>query len=194
VQEVASAHKNTESLVETLEHQVKLLKQQVGEHEHLSASAIERAQNLESQLKEKDEQIQALEKEILAVDTIKDDLKKDKEKYVEFSNELCETLNIGQLTTSLGLEVNSEVLLARVQQLVKQEGGALAEKTSALSSLQRKMKATKKDVESRDLHITLLQKKIGAQEEKLAYYFKRESEEASAVDKVMEVGLCDVDF
>lgn len=59
----------------------------------------------------------------------------------------------------------------------------MAEKTSALSSLQRKMKATKKDVESRDLHITLLQKKIGAQEEKLAYYFKRESEEASAVDK-----------
>ena len=62
----------------------------------------------------------------------------------------------------------------------------------ALSSLQRKMKSTRKDVESRDLHITLLQKKIAAHEEKLAYYYKRESEEASAVDKVMKIGLSDV--
>lgn len=57
-----------------------MLKQQVGEHEHLSARATEQAHHLESQLKEKDEQMQALEKEILAVDAIKDDLKKDKEK------------------------------------------------------------------------------------------------------------------
>ena len=66
----------------------------------------------------------------------------------------------------------------------------MSEKTVALSGLQRKMRAVRKDIESRDLHITLLQKKITSHEEKLGLYYQRETEEASAVDKVVERQRC----
>ena len=41
--------------------------------------------------------------------------------HLEFCNKLCDTLDIGRLTISMGLEVNPEVIVARVEQLVKQE-------------------------------------------------------------------------
>ena len=106
---------------ETLEHQIGLLTQQVTEHERITSSTSDQAVQLESQLGSRDEQITALEKEIIAVDTYKDTLKKEAEDHKDFVARLCQTLQLDHLTASIGLEINSETILTRAELLVKQE-------------------------------------------------------------------------
>ncbi len=61
---------------------------------------------------------------------------------------------------------------------------ALAGRQSAVYTLQRKLKACRQNLESKDLHTGLLQKKVAALEEKVKTYGHQESGLETAMDKV----------
>eukprot|EP00118_Oscarella_pearsei_P008494 m.44102 g.44102 ORF g.44102 m.44102 type:complete len:879 (+) comp33493_c1_seq6:40-2676(+) len=187
VQEVLIERKNSRPMRDTLENQVGLLSRQVAEHERISSSASEQASQLESKLGDKDEQIEALENEIVAVDSFKDELKKKAEKHKVFVACLCEALQLKDLTSSIGLEINSETILTRAEQLVKQESDAVCEKSSLVYGLQRKVKSMKKELESKELQINLLQRKMTSQDEKIALFYEREKEEDRAIDRAKKM-------
>ena len=53
--------------------------------------------------------------------------------------------------------------------------------------LQRKVKAMKKELESRELQLSLLHRKLMSQDEKLARSYEREKEEERAIDRVHNI-------
>ena len=61
---------------------------------------------------------------------------------------------------------------------------ALAERQSAVYSLQRKLKACRQGLESKELHLGLLQKKVAALEERLQTCSHREADWEATTEKV----------
>ena len=80
---------------------------------------------------------------------------------------LGEAMRMDRISLDLGFDMTIDALIARAQQLVKLERDALADRSTQVYNLQRKVKSHKEQLESKDLHIDLLRKKITSLEEKL---------------------------
>lgn len=87
--------------------------------------------------------------------------------YLRFMQRIGEVMKMDQINFDVGLDMATEALMSRAEQLVRQESDALAGKSTHLYNLQRKVKALKEQLESKELHIDLLRKKITSLEEKV---------------------------
>ena len=64
---------------------------------------------------------------------------------------------------------------------------ALSEKQTAVYSLQRKLKSSKQALESKELHLGLVQKKVVALEDRLQSYSQREAEWENTTNKARKI-------
>nr|KAG5702123.1 hypothetical protein BaRGS_010389 [Batillaria attramentaria] len=72
-----------------------------------------------------------------------------------------------RISLDLGLDMTLDALISRAEQLCKLEADALADRSTHVYNLQRKVKNLKEQLESKDLHIDLLRKKLTGLEERL---------------------------
>ena len=70
-------------------------------------------------------------------------------------------MRVDSLALDMGYDMNGDVLVARAEQLMRGEVDLLADKSSHLYTLQRKVKTMKQQLESKDLHLDLMRKKVG---------------------------------
>merc|ERR1712226_1333230 len=113
-------------------------------------------------------------------------LHSERVKFLEFIEKLSHLLKMEKITGELGLDVNSDAVLQRVKSLVEKEDSNIAEKTSTIYQLQRKIKHFKEELESKELHLDMLRKKIATLEEKSAgkvELFKEHQEQEAKVKK-----------
>lgn len=61
---------------------------------------------------------------------------------------------------------------------------AIAEKQSAVYSLQRKLKLCRQQLDSKEMHVNLLQKKVSALEARVTSAIEKETEWQNTLDKV----------
>lgn len=80
--------------------------------------------------------------------------------FLQFIERLCHVLNIDAITADVGLDMSFDSLLGRADQLVKMEADALQDRKTHIYNLQRKLKSMKEQLESKDLHLDLLRKKV----------------------------------
>lgn len=85
-----------------------------------------------------------------------------------FLEKVAAVMKLETIALDLGFDLNGDAIIARAEQLVRNEGDGLADKTTHVYSLQRKLKTMKQQLESKDLHLDLLRKKITQLEESLA--------------------------
>lgn len=76
-------------------------------------------------------------------------------------------MKVDRMNSDIGFDMSGEALLARASQLIKLETEALADRSTHIYNLQRKIKAMKQQLESKDLHLDLMRKKVATMEEKL---------------------------
>ena len=88
--------------------------------------------------------------------------------YMAFFEKVAAVMKLETIALDLGFDLNGDAIIARAEQLVRNEGDGLADKTTHVYSLQRKLKTMKQQLESKDLHLDLLRKKITQLEESLA--------------------------
>ena len=89
-------------------------------------------------------------------------------KFLEFIEKLSKMLKMERIMSEVGLDINSDAVLQRVKQLIEKEDSTLAEKTSTVYTLQRKVKQLKEELEGKELHLDMLRKKVASLEEKSA--------------------------
>nr|XP_030123886.3 coiled-coil domain-containing protein 170 isoform X2 [Taeniopygia guttata] len=89
----------------------------------------------------------------------------NKEIYLKFLEQLNEKMKLDSLAAEVGFDMTMDVILARVEQLVKLEGDAVVENKTVAYRLRRKLKAQKEKLESKELHMNLLRQKITQLEE-----------------------------
>ncbi|MGH0114379.1 UNVERIFIED_CONTAM: hypothetical protein FKN15_005780 [Acipenser sinensis] len=92
-------------------------------------------------------------------------LDKVEREYLRFLDGLSEKMKLDRVVGHLGFDMRLDAIQSRAEQLVKLEGNAVVESKTLAHSLNRKLKTQKEQLESKELHMELLRKKIAQLEE-----------------------------
>ncbi|KAM9382163.1 coiled-coil domain-containing protein 170 [Phaethornis superciliosus] len=165
IQELSCKEENKEIVVSQLENQISRLTQALENQTGLYKEALQRSRKAEKCSETLQDQLKHLEEELLSVDLMQDGLKLEKQKYLKFLEQLNEKMKLDSLAAEVGFDMNLDVILARVEQLIKLESDAVIENKTMAYSLRRKLKTQKEKLESKELHMNLLRQKITQLEE-----------------------------
>lgn len=167
VKNISRDYRDVKAREESLRVQLKNLSDELESQRNLHRTTLKRANEAETHLKDNQERVTGLEGELLTSDVERDQLKDDKRKFVSFCEKLARVMKLDEIADDVGLDVNGDALLARGEQLVKLETDALDDRKTTIYNLQRRVKWSKQQMESKDLHLGLLKKKVGELEELL---------------------------
>ncbi|XP_014650949.1 PREDICTED: coiled-coil domain-containing protein 170, partial [Ceratotherium simum simum] len=165
IQEMGSQEESRKRMVSQLEAQISELVEQLGNESGFHQKALQRAQKAENKLEALQSQLTHLEGELVSGDVLRDNLNFEKQKYLKFLDQLSEKMKLDQMTAELGFDMRLDVVLARMEQLVRLESNAVIENKTIAHNLQRKLKTQKERLESKELHMSLLRQKIAQLEE-----------------------------
>ncbi|NXX21531.1 CC170 protein, partial [Podargus strigoides] len=165
IQEINYKEESKEIMVSQLETQIDKLTEALENQTRLYQEALERSRKAEKTSETFQDQLKHLKEELLSVELSQDGLKLEKQKYLKFLEQLNEKMKLDNLSAEVGFDMNVDAILARVEQLVKLEGDAVIENKTMTYSLRRKLKTQKEKLESKELHVNLLRKKITQLEE-----------------------------
>ncbi|KAL3873318.1 hypothetical protein ACJMK2_036450 [Sinanodonta woodiana] len=167
IHQIVSENRELRLKIESLEDRVRSVTEQLENQYELHKMAAERARKAENDAKAMDDRLRSAEGELAAGDVLRDGMRTDKEKYMKCLQHLGEVMKMDRISVDLGFDMTVDALLSRAKQLVKLEADALADRSTHIYNLQRKVKSLKEQLESKDLHIDMLRKKITSLEEKL---------------------------
>ena len=119
----------------------------------------------EDQWHELEYRIKALDTDYSTNEAYRENLKKDKAKFFNFLERLATILKIENVSNELGYELNPDVVLIRVEQLMRLERESTADQKTTIQNLQKKVSLMKEQMENKDLHLDLLRKKVVSLEE-----------------------------
>ncbi|XP_067845469.1 coiled-coil domain-containing protein 170 [Heptranchias perlo] len=158
--EICNSEENKKRTVSQLEENVSKLTEQLERQADLHQAALHRCTKVEQRLSELQEQVRYLEGHLLTGDVLRDALSQDKQKYLKFLEHIAEKLKLERMTAEIGFDMQLDAILARADQLVKMESEAIIENKTLTCSLKRKLKAQKEKLDSKELHMDLLRRKI----------------------------------
>ncbi|XP_008579860.1 PREDICTED: coiled-coil domain-containing protein 170, partial [Galeopterus variegatus] len=165
IREMGSQEESREKMVSQLEAQISELVEQLGIETELHQKALQRVQKAENKLETLQSQLTYLEGELVSGDVLQDSMNAEKQKYLKFLDQLSEKMKLDQMAAELGFDMRLDIVLARTEQLVRLESNAVIENKTIAHNLQRKLKAQKERLESKELHMNLLRQKIAQLEE-----------------------------
>ncbi|XP_014776748.1 coiled-coil domain-containing protein 170 [Octopus bimaculoides] len=149
------------------EKEIKKLLDQLESQHDLHQTAIKQLKLTEIKCADLEEKLYKNEEELATGDILRSSYKTSKEKYMKCLEELSEIMKMDTITKDTGFDLTIDAILARAEQLVKLESTALAERSTQVYGQQKKLKALKEQLTSKDLHLDLLRKKISNLEELL---------------------------
>ncbi len=80
--------------------------------------------------------------------------------FLKFIQQMCSILNIEAITADIGMDMSFESILSRCEQLIRAEYDWGEDKKLQLHNQTRKIKALKEQLQSKELHLDLLRKKV----------------------------------
>ncbi|XP_062325350.1 coiled-coil domain-containing protein 170 isoform X1 [Osmerus eperlanus] len=158
--DLCSREGNAKTTITELEKRLSDASKSVVLESELRRGALQRAELGEQQVQELRESLRGLEVELLAADVHRDGLSHSRDHYEQFLEQVSEKMKVDSIAADLGFDMRLHLILSRAEQLVKQEGTALVESKTLAHGLQRKLKALKERLQSKELHMELLRKKL----------------------------------
>ncbi|XP_030054333.1 coiled-coil domain-containing protein 170 [Microcaecilia unicolor] len=165
IRDVLYREESKKILVSQLESRISKVTEQLQIQTQLHQEALQRAEKAEQQLEDVRARLARLEGELASGEVLQEGLSIDKQKYLKFLEQLSDKMKLEWVAADVGFDMRLEAALARAEQLVKLEGDAVVETKTLAHGLQRKLKSQKEKLESKELHMSLLQKKIAQLEE-----------------------------
>ncbi|XP_071963130.1 coiled-coil domain-containing protein 170-like [Antedon mediterranea] len=167
IKNIHSTSKERQSFIDVLEAKVKSLSDQLHNQVELHHSTIQRAKEAEENLGDFRFRIRTMEDDLNTGDVLKDTIRAERKKYMAFIEKICRVLKMDVIALDVGFDLCTDAVLARAEQVMRKEVDTITDKTTHVYNLQRKLKTMKQQLESKDLHIDLLRKKICTQDEGL---------------------------
>ncbi|CAM9982576.1 unnamed protein product [Lampetra planeri] len=165
VRQLVLAQQQGKALTAELEERVSRLTAQLHREAEQSRDGARRMRRAEERAQEMAERLRAVEGELATGDVLRDGLSFDRQKYMRFLEDLGRRLKVEELGVDVGLDLQLEAMLARADHLAKLESDSTADGKTLLYSLQRKVKAQKEKLQSKELHLEMLRKKVSQLEE-----------------------------
>lgn len=167
VRRLATDKREIDLRVEEYEARIRSLTEQLDHQLSLHRELAQRAKRYETDALDLDNKLRSAEGELAAGDVLRGGFKTDKEKYLRGLQKLGEIMKMDRISIDLGLDMTLDALISRAEQLMKLEADALADRSTHVYNLQRKVKSLKEQLESKDLHLDLLRKKLTGLEERV---------------------------
>ncbi|XP_069788422.1 coiled-coil domain-containing protein 170 isoform X2 [Narcine bancroftii] len=158
--EICNSEENKKKAASQLEENASKLTEQLEHQVLLHQAAVQRSTKAEQKLAGLQQRVQHLEARLLDGDVLCDALSQDKQKYLKFLELIAEKMKLVQMTSEIGFDMKLDAILARADQLVKMESEAIVENKTLTYNLRRKLKAQKEKIESKELHMDLLRRKM----------------------------------
>ncbi|KAB0799166.1 hypothetical protein PPYR_07046 [Photinus pyralis] len=166
-----------ESLKEKLTHESQQLIRQIS----LNDQANIRIKSLEEDKAHLEHKIYKVDTELNTCEVSREGLKRDKSTFVTFLERLGRALNMDEISQEVGVDLHTESLLLRAEQLARLENEKLVDKTAVVYQLQRKVRTLREQLQRKDLHLDLLRRKLSLQEDntKTKFLLQGERDEAN---------------
>ncbi|RVE42097.1 hypothetical protein evm_013242 [Chilo suppressalis] len=165
IREILSDNKDKSVQIEALRDKLNMESQQLSRTGHLHDQATTRVRVLEDERNILEAKVHKLESELNAVEVSRESLRKDKANFVAFLERLSRTLNMDELTHDIGIELHTESIMHRAEQLARLESDKIVDKTAVVYQLQRRIRILREQLQRKDLHLDLLRRKLSIQEE-----------------------------
>lgn len=159
--------KDKSSHIDMLENKVTQLSEQLAGQMEMVRAAERKSKRAQADLCEVDDHLRQRESELAAGDVLRDGLRVDKERYLRFLERVSGALRMEPITADVGLDMATDAIIARGEQLTHQESDGLNDRKTHIYNLQRKCKSLKEQLNSKELHMELLRKKVGSLEERM---------------------------
>ncbi|KAL5272473.1 hypothetical protein ACHWQZ_G000620 [Mnemiopsis leidyi] len=125
-----------------------------------------KAAEAEALVEDKEKQYSGLEGELIAADSVRDALRREKQQLLVYLEELSNILQLDGSILEAGIELR-DAISAKCELLVNNEGALVKERTASLYNAQRKVKALKQQLEQKELQMNLQRQKVAALEERI---------------------------
>nr|XP_026500703.1 coiled-coil domain-containing protein 170 isoform X1 [Vanessa tameamea]XP_026500714.1 coiled-coil domain-containing protein 170 isoform X1 [Vanessa tameamea] len=192
IREILSDYKDKSVQLEALREKLGMESQQLGRTAHLHDQATTRVRILEDERNMLETKVHKLESELNAMELSRDNLRKDKANFVAFLERLSRTFNMDELTQDIGVELHTDSIIHRAEQLARLESDKIVDKllyygyygtlprlrrersfhdlpylkeTAVVYQLQRRIRILREQLQRKDLHLDLLRRKLSVQEE-----------------------------
>ncbi|XP_022815152.1 coiled-coil domain-containing protein 170 isoform X2 [Spodoptera litura] len=212
IREILSDNKDKSVQIDALRDKLNMESQQLGRTAHLHDQATTRVRILEDERNILEAKLHKLEAELNAQELSRDNLRKDKANFVAFLERLSRTLNMDELTQDIGIELHTESIIHRAEQLARLESDKIVDKmlyygyygtlprlrrersfhdlpylkeTAVVYQLQRRIRILREQLQRKDLHLDLLRRKLSVQDEscRVRAVLQAERDEAVARNK-----------
>ncbi|XP_021937805.1 coiled-coil domain-containing protein 170 isoform X3 [Zootermopsis nevadensis] len=189
LREVIQENKDRLTQVGSLQEKVAVLTQKLNRHCELQEQATSRARAFQDEKTLLESQLHKTERDLNATEISRDGLRRDKTTFMTFLERLGRAFNMEEISKEIGVDLHTESLLIRAEQLARLESDKLIDKswwtyrtfpqlrrehsfhelplreTSAVYQLQRRVRTLREQLQRRDLHLDLLRRKLSLQED-----------------------------
>ncbi|XP_044733617.1 coiled-coil domain-containing protein 170 [Chrysoperla carnea] len=191
LREILNENKDKTAHIESLKEKLCVENQQINRQMVVQEQAAARIRALEEEKNCLESRLMKAENEIKTLEISREGLRRDKNTFMSFLERLGRALNMDEISQEIGVDLHTESLLVRAEQLSRQESDKLVDKllccgyyghlprirrersypdlreTSVVYQLQRRVRTLREQVQRKDLHLDLLRRKLSLQEDNL---------------------------
>ncbi|KAK2576999.1 hypothetical protein KPH14_011961 [Odynerus spinipes] len=165
IREILAENKDQVLKIQNLREKVNAVTESANRQSEMLETNMMKMRNLEEERSNLEAKIHKLEAELTSCELSKESLRREKQTFTTFLERLGKALQIEDISQDVGIELLTESLLVRAEQLARLETDKLVDKTSVVYQLQRRVRTLREQLQRRDLHLDLLRRKLSLQEE-----------------------------
>jgi len=151
---------NSSKTVIVLEQKLTEVTSQLERQCELHTETLRRAKRLEDDRNSSHTRYADLEDNLAATSVLNSTLQNQRDRFTTFLQKLADALKLTTEDSSRDLELSTELILQRAEQLGRLNTDELAEKSSSVYALRRQIKTLKDNLKSKELHIEMMRKKM----------------------------------
>ncbi|KAK9305029.1 hypothetical protein QLX08_003731 [Tetragonisca angustula] len=181
IREILAENKDQALMIQKLREKVNTATESTTRQSELIDTTVAKMRNLEDERSELESKVRKLEAELADCELSKESLRREKQTLVTFLDRLGKAMQMDEVSEEMGLDLQTESLLVRAEQLARLETDKLVDKTSVVYQLQRRVRTLREQLQRRDLHLDLLRRKLSLQEDsvKMKSLLQSERDEAN---------------
>ncbi|XP_043580967.1 coiled-coil domain-containing protein 170 isoform X3 [Bombus pyrosoma] len=181
IREILAENKDQALTIQKLRDKVNAATESTTRQGELIETTVAKMRNLEDERSDLGNKVRKLETELTDCELLKESLRREKQMFVTFLNRLGKAMQMDEISEEMGLDLQTESLLIRAEQLARLETDKLVDKTSVVYQLQRRVRTLREQLQRRDLHLDLLRRKLSLQEDsvKMKSLLQSERDEAN---------------
>ncbi|XP_020291933.1 coiled-coil domain-containing protein 170 isoform X2 [Pseudomyrmex gracilis] len=165
IREIIADNKDQTLKIQSLRDKVNSATESTNRQSELVESTMMKVRSLEEERSALEAKIHKLESELTSSELSRESLRRDKQTFVTFLDRLSKAMQMDEISQEVGIDLQTESLLVRAEQLARLETDKLVDKTSVVYQLQRRVRTLREQLQRRDLHLDLLRRKLSLQED-----------------------------